>query len=212
MATTEPGEGFLRTLRSLPAGPFSTADFIQEYRSADADEWQALEREFGAGGRGAGQYHTVFTRVAKWLSKISKTAALTKLDYRQAPDWWGNGSIQFWSTINDAGAEENKPPIDAEYREGTVKLKAHLRKERAWGLAKAKRTDFLAKHGRLFCERCKLDPTESFGPKHGASVIEVHHAATMVSGMKANHRTKLDDLQCLCANCHRLTHAELACG
>lgn len=53
-------------------------------------------------------------------------------------------------------------PVTEEERawiEGNPNVGTHLRRERAPGLAKAKKEAFLAEHGRLFCERCALDPT-----------------------------------------------------
>lgn len=204
------GQGFDSTLAMLPAGDFSTADFVVEYRKSHSEEWEQLEAEFGAGGRGAGQHHTVFTRVAHRLSKLARDGGLHKLNYRAAPDWWGNREVQYW-TLNPA---VEKPALageetDSEFREGSLQLKTHLRRERAWGLAKKKKAAFRAEHGTLFCERCRLEPEKEFGEKLGGAVIEVHHAAVAVGAMQQDHRTKLGDLQCLCANCHRLTHAEL---
>jgi hypothetical protein len=108
-----------------------------------------------------------------------------------------------------APAGVGKPAMDEHYEEGSQKLKQHLARERYPGLAIRKRDDFIQRNGKLCCERCKLDPTDVYGVEFGNAVIEVHHAATMVGEMGANHLTRLDDLQCLCANCHRLTHAEL---
>ncbi len=205
------GTGFDHTLATLPAGDFSTADFVVEYRKSHVEEWKTLEAKFGAGGRGAGQHHTVFTRVAHRLSKLAREGRLHKLDYRAAPDWWGNEVIQYWTL----DPEIKKPVIpgeetDNEFREGSLQLKTHLRRERAWGLSKKKKAAFRAEHGRLFCERCRLEPEKEFGEKLGGAVIEVHHAAVAIGAMQSDHRTKLSDLKCLCANCHRLTHAELA--
>ncbi|WP_298163278.1 hypothetical protein [Brevundimonas sp.] len=103
-------------------------------------------------------------------------------------------------------------PVTAEDRErceGEPKRVTHLRRERAAGLAKAKKSAFVREHGRLFCERCELDPIERFGGEVGEACIEVHHRRTFVSGMLNGHLTVLEDLQCLCANCHRIVHAEL---
>jgi 5-methylcytosine-specific restriction protein A len=36
----------------------------------------------------------------------------------------------------------------------------------------------------------------------------VHHRTTAVAKMNGTTRTRLSDLQCLCANCHRLVHRE----
>lgn len=95
---------------------------------------------------------------------------------------------------------------DREWAEGNKKLVTHLRRERHPGLASKKRAQFLADHGFLFCERCKLEPRKHFESEDGDACIEVHHSDTMVSQMQSGHLTKLEDLQCLCANCHRYVH------
>jgi 5-methylcytosine-specific restriction protein A len=109
-----------------------------------------------------------------------------------------------------APAREQPPPDDDEideWDEGGKKLVSHLKAERRRGLAKAKKADFRDRHnGKLFCERCATDPVVEYGTEHAESCIEVHHAATHVSEMPAGHKTRLEDLQCLCANCHRLLH------
>lgn len=104
-------------------------------------------------------------------------------------------------------------PVTEEERswvEGNLKVASHLKRERATGLSKAKRAAFIAEHGKLFCERCSMDPIAEYGPTAGEACIEVHHAKTAVSAMDEGHATSLDDLQCLCANCHRVLHRELA--
>jgi 5-methylcytosine-specific restriction protein A len=55
----------------------------------------------------------------------------------------------------------------------------------------------------LQCEVCGFDFARVYGPL-GEGYIEVHHATPLyVSGAR---ETKLDDLACLCANCHRMCH------
>ena len=98
---------------------------------------------------------------------------------------------------------------DQEWAEGNPKLVKHLKRERAKGLSNAKRAAFKGEHGRLFCERCKMDPVKTYGSETGEACIEVHHRETQVKDMDATHTTKLSDLQCLCASCHRVVHREL---
>jgi hypothetical protein len=98
---------------------------------------------------------------------------------------------------------------DRVWSEGRPRLISHLRRERSTGLASAKRDHFRALHGRLFCERCGMDPVSVFGSEVGEACIEVHHHGTHVAEMTADHLTTLQDLKCLCANCHRVTHREL---
>ncbi|MDN4056013.1 hypothetical protein QPK32_23380 [Massilia sp. YIM B02763] len=98
---------------------------------------------------------------------------------------------------------------DMEWAEGRPKLITHLVRERAKGLAQAKRSRFKRDYGKLFCEHCKLDPVKFYGSVDGEACIEVHHSEIHVSEMKHGHKTRLDSLQCLCANCHRVAHRQL---
>lgn len=98
------------------------------------------------------------------------------------------------------------------WSEGRLTLVTHLRRERATGLAAAKRARFRTEHGRLFCERCGMDPVATFGSTAGEACIEVHHRDVHLADMSDGHRTGLDEFECLCANCHCVTHRELRGG
>lgn len=97
---------------------------------------------------------------------------------------------------------------EVRWSEGSPKLVMHLRRERAPGLSKAKKSWFVRNFGRLHCEICKLDPFKAYG-EFGEACIEVHHSSTQVANMGEGHTTALEDLQCLCANCHRIEHRRL---
>ena len=106
--------------------------------------------------------------------------------------------------------ETSIPPSDNDcsWAEGDKKKVAHLRRERASGLAMRKKSDFIERNGKLACERCGLIPNESLGPD-GDAVIEVHHKRPLAEA-QTDTRTRLQDLSCLCANCHRITHREMS--
>ncbi|WP_252225203.1 MULTISPECIES: hypothetical protein [unclassified Clostridium] len=53
------------------------------------------------------------------------------------------------------------------------------------------------KYGKVFCEVCKEDEE---------CVLDVHHEETYVKDMEENHVTELEDLNILCACCHRRIH------
>jgi len=99
--------------------------------------------------------------------------------------------------------------IDQDWTEGKAKLVTHLTRERAKGAAQAKRSQFKRDHGRLFCERCNLDPVVEYGSPDGEACIEIHHNTVQISAMDLGHKTVLADLQCLCANCHRFVHNQM---
>lgn len=111
-----------------------------------------------------------------------------------------------------SSADVGQPPVagdDLAWCEGDLRLVTHLQRERASGVADRKRRAFVAEHGRLFCERCGLDPRAAFSGPDGDACIEVHHRAVPVAAMPVEHRTRLEDLECLCANCHRVVHRRL---
>lgn len=107
---------------------------------------------------------------------------------------------------------DSDPDPDQEWYEGKRKLRTHLVRERAPGLAKAKKAHFKrSNNGMLKCERCHMDPIEEYnGIEQAEACIEVHHANIQVSRMPEGNRTRLEDLQCLCANCHRIVHRIMA--
>lgn len=113
----------------------------------------------------------------------------------------------------DADSQNPEDEGGPEWTEGSSKLVTHLRRERGRGLAHAKKADFRERNGgRLYCERCLTDPVELYGNEHGEACIEVHHASVQVAHMPEGAITRLEDLQCLCANCHRLVHRLLRLG
>lgn len=146
-------------------------------------------------------------------------AASEALGFKVLPKHFsgGEGTICF-KVLDEAGYDivpKNQTvqvidiPVSTEDRlwtEGKPRLIAHLRRERASGLAQAKKELFLRTHGHLTCEHCGIDPVQVYGGLHGAACIEVHHQAVQVENMAEAHQTKLEDLQCLCANCHRVEH------
>lgn len=220
MATTPVSREFEEVLEQFGEEPFSAYDFTLEYAARFPQSWAALEAKYGRGGKGQGSYYTVSTYIAHQLLSLSRQNIINRLDYRPAPDDHGNRIIRYWSvggSGNDEGVEldesesevvETAPALDEEFREGSVRLRTHLRKERHWRLARAKRQAFLKEHGKLYCERCEMDPEASYGSPIGNAAIEVHHTIP-VGVMQPDTKVELSDLQCLCANCHRVVHAEM---
>lgn len=98
------------------------------------------------------------------------------------------------------------------WTEGNIRVVTHKKRERSTAAIKAKKSQFKAEHGKLFCEQCNLDPVAHYGTEQAESCIEVHHKYTQVQDMTAGHATTLAALQCLCANCHRLEHKRIRDG
>lgn len=113
--------------------------------------------------------------------------------------------------LKSAATGEASPLSDDDlvWCEGDPLLVTHLRRERGRRVSDTKRAAFIVAHGRLFCERCGLDPRATFGGPDGDACIEVHHRLTPVAAMAPGHQTRIEDLECLCANCHRVVHRRL---
>ena len=87
--------------------------------------------------------------------------------------------------------------------EGRLLVRRALARERDPKL-RALKIKQVQRRGRpLRCEVCDFDFARAYGDL-GEGYIEVHHVTPLyVSGTR---ETKLDDLACVCANCHRMCH------
>ncbi|MDE0347801.1 MAG: hypothetical protein OXI66_18760, partial [Boseongicola sp.] len=99
-------------------------------------------------------------------------------------------------------------PEERSWAEGNKKLRSHIQRERSSGLSRAKKQAFKREHGRLHCEKCMVAPEDTYGERIGEACIEVHHILPLGQD-HAPRRTRLEDLICVCANCHRVIHYEL---
>ncbi|MFJ8081403.1 HNH endonuclease [Streptomyces sp. NPDC096205] len=87
--------------------------------------------------------------------------------------------------------------------EGRLLVRRALARERDPNLRLRKIKQVLARGGALQCEVCTFDFARAYGDL-GEGYIEVHHVTPLhISGTR---ETALDDLACLCANCHRMCH------
>ncbi|OSA95706.1 UNVERIFIED_ORG: hypothetical protein B2H93_04610 [Clostridium botulinum] len=82
--------------------------------------------------------------------------------------------------------------------EGKILEKYVKQKERNSKARKEKFKEAHNRYGKVFCEICGEDEE---------CVLDVHHEETQVKDMEENHVTELEDLNILCANCHRRVHA-----
>jgi hypothetical protein len=101
---------------------------------------------------------------------------------------------------------EEKAAVDLLSQEGNRILRTHFIKERDPSLGAAKRRTFVEQHGHLFCESCGIKETD-FPRDLGKSCFEVHHLSPIGERSEAQ-TTRLSDLSIVCANCHRMIHAD----
>lgn len=114
----------------------------------------------------------------------------------------------------DEGSKGELPDLPSEdddrrWVEGHPKRVAHLRRERAPGLAREKKTSVLAAAGKLACEKCGFEPAVSYGPAYLDAGLDVHHKIPLAH-LAAGTKTALSDVALLCATCHRIEHRKIA--
>ncbi|MFF4471118.1 HNH endonuclease [Streptomyces sp. NPDC001599] len=87
--------------------------------------------------------------------------------------------------------------------EGRLLVRRALARERNPRLRAQKIKHIRRQGAALRCEVCAFSFTDTYG-ELGEDYIEVHHLTPLhISG---EGETRLDDLACLCANCHRMCH------
>lgn len=114
------------------------------------------------------------------------------------------------STISDESLRIELSNIDIEkdedfsVKEGKVIYKLHKYRERNNKINQKKKDLYFKKNGKLDCEACGFDFQIAYGDL-GKGFIEAHHR-TLLSELKGEKTTKLDDLALVCSNCHRMLH------
>jgi 5-methylcytosine-specific restriction enzyme A len=88
--------------------------------------------------------------------------------------------------------------------EGRLLTRKHVARERNRKLVTNKVRQAWKKHGKLVCEACNFDAALFYGSR-GSGFIECHHTKP-VATLAEGHKTHLDDLALVCANCHRIIH------
>jgi len=92
-----------------------------------------------------------------------------------------------------------------EAQEGKILTRLHRIRERDAAIVRKCKQTALDRHGKLSCEACGFDFTQTYG-EVGAGIIDVHHRQPLHT-LGENSRTKISDLALVCANCHRIIHS-----
>jgi len=93
---------------------------------------------------------------------------------------------------------------ELEFAEGAILYRTHLSRERNSELVRKAKERAKARSGRLICDVCGFDFHAVYG-EVGEGYIECHHTVP-VSDLMPGHKTRLEDIALLCANCHRMVH------
>jgi len=95
------------------------------------------------------------------------------------------------------------PNVEISGVEGIRRLRTHAVYERDARLVSKKKQQFIEAKSNLYCELCGFDFGKEYGDL-GAGFIEVHHVVPVSTNKE--RKTMLDDLMCVCSNCHRMLH------
>lgn len=99
---------------------------------------------------------------------------------------------------------ENNEDLTGEFPEGKIVERTHKARERNSQVISLAKEKFKKLKGRLYCQVCGFDFEKTYG-QIGKDFIEGHHTIA-VSEMSNDHKTKVEDIAMLCANCHRMVH------
>jgi len=198
-----PDKELRNVVSSLGGKAFSTYDFILALQRKYPTTWAALEAEYGAGGEGAGAYYTAYSRAAQALGKYSNSGGIARLEYRAAPDGWGNAVIRYWAHVDGAYQFPDEVVAPEKVFEGAKQEVVVNRYERSLSA----RIACIEKWG-VSCAVCGFNFEQSYGDI-GAGYIHVHHLKPLG---EVGGRYKLDpikDLRPVCPNCHAMLHRQM---
>ncbi|MEE1831372.1 HNH endonuclease [Streptomyces sp. SP17KL33] len=183
-------------LRSLPLhSPEARA--LPEFRSPDS-----VSRKTSDFATNYEAYSGKGTRGGEATLRMVKAFTEREAEMLQAAEAieesMGSGELQLLPQQPDEVDDDGVTAI-----EGRLLVRRALVRERDRKLRKLKIQQVLNSGEPLRCEVCRFDFARVYGGI-GEGFIEVHHVTPLyISGTR---RTKLDDLACLCANCHRMCH------
>lgn len=134
---------------------------------------------------------------AKELAIEARQKAIENLD----PQW----DREYWGFRGQREQElESQIYRDVFAFEGGQNYQLHLKRERDPNLRRAKIDQFLLEHGDLFCEICGFSFEREYG-SIGKGLIEIHHTVPL-GQLTEERQTTLDELMCVCSNCHFAIH------
>lgn len=168
-----------------------------------------IERHQKSTSKHGGITNNAISKVLKSKPKNDDNLDIEYLRYCQKlaiiPSEKGSFGVKrkFWelNIINDF---ENNRNLTNEFPEGKIVERKHKSRERNKKLIEEVKTIYKNKFGELICQVCDFNFEKKYG-EIGQDFIECHHTIA-VSEMNENHKTRIEDIVILCANCHRMIH------
>jgi len=102
--------------------------------------------------------------------------------------------------------EQTDDLFEIEAVEGKILTRQHKTRERSSKLVKQKISSVIRQQGCLSCEACGFEFEKVYG-EIGKNFAECHHRLPL-SELASEEKTHIDDLEVLCANCHRMIHRQ----
>jgi hypothetical protein len=187
-------------LNSLGNRPFSTYDVVISLQKLYPKTWKDLVKVYGEGGAGAGKFYSAYSRVAHALGKLSNAAGIARLDYRPAPDGYGNRVIRYWALATskqEFPEEVSEPETVTEGAKKTIVVNRYERSSSA-------RLTCIKKWG-ISCCVCGFNFEKVYGAL-GAGYIQVHHLVALHTIGSSYQLDPVKDLRPVCPNCHAMLH------
>lgn len=195
-------EAWLKIVPNL-ASIFTTQDYVEVLKQEAPDEWALVVARHGPGGQGSGNYYSPANIVFNFLRQKADEGVIFRRQFVPSLAGWGSHLVAQWELSTSTSS---LPPEegDLEVLEGLPVLRQHLLRERAIGL-RPKVLRHREKSG-LACDCCgRAEP--SYDIHMQRAMFEVHHKVPLASGVR---KTKITDVDLLCATCHRLIHKAIA--
>ena len=180
-------------------GVYRTTSVTKGHRYAFwVASWSPWKKKKGMQSFAVGRYGE---EGAKQMAIAARDEAIKQLQDEWPDDYW-----EYRRRLDGTASPSTRQSgtLDIYAFEGVQTHRTHLARERDRDLRSAKIDSFLEVHGKLFCEICGFDFELVYG-EIGRDIIEIHHTFP-VSEMEENHKTHLNDLLCVCANCHLVLH------
>jgi hypothetical protein len=140
------------------------------------------------------------------LDEMEKGRVRSFLNGKNSPtgnliyDVWKNNSestIYRLELVFDPYFETSSP-------EGKRQQVIHQKRERDPKVIKSAKNNRLLSAGKLTCDACSFNFSNIYGER-GANFIEAHHKKP-IHKLDGNEKTRLEDLDLVCSNCHRMLH------
>lgn len=200
--------------------PMSRREYMRQKKVTNTSGHVGAYRAANTVKKKSGKEFTYFNWVTTWIddSGKRKTKLFSILKYGEEEaekmavayrekmvstlrDEWEDG---YWSYR--PGDRRIRTPYHRDIYgfEGEEVYRLHLDFERDRDLRDKKIDAMLAEHGCLMCEICGFNFEVAYGSL-GKGIIEVHHIKPL-SELRRSTMIHLQDLMCLCANCHLVIH------